>query len=363
MSKRKKKDKKKKRGTAEAAKRRAETHKTGYENTAFEIPEDKELFALKSEKSVKLDIIPYEVGEDNPYADPGTLHYERTYFVHRSIGVDETAYVCLSKTCGEKCPICEFRSKLAKDPDADEDLIKDLAPKERQLFNVIDTKNRSKGVQIWEISFHLFGKQLDREIRESDEDDKYEKFAELEDGFTLKLGIEEGHSGKASWFGVVSVNFKPRKEDYDEDILEETTCLDDILIIKDYDELKEIFLQTADEDDEKPKKKKSKEKKGKDEDEDEDDNNNGEDEENDVDVDEDDEDGDFDDEEDGEEEEEESKKKKSKKTAKKKKGKDKKNKKGSKKNKCPGGGTFGEDTDELPECEDCPKWDKCDAVE
>jgi len=45
MSKKRKKDKKKKRGTAEAAKRRAETHKTGFENTAFEMPEDKEQFA------------------------------------------------------------------------------------------------------------------------------------------------------------------------------------------------------------------------------------------------------------------------------------------------------------------------------
>ncbi|GAI40862.1 unnamed protein product, partial [marine sediment metagenome] len=147
--------------------------------------------------------------------------------------------------------------------DADEDLIKDLAPKERQLFNVIDTKDRKSGVQIWEISYHLFGKPLDRAIKNSDEDDNYEKFAELNDGFSLKLGLEEGHAGKASWFEVVSINFKTRKEDYDEDILEGTTCLDDILIIKDYDELKEIFLQTTDEDEDEEDDKKSKKKKKK----------------------------------------------------------------------------------------------------
>ena len=38
MSKRSKKDKKKKRSTAEITKRRAETHKSGYINTAFEVP-------------------------------------------------------------------------------------------------------------------------------------------------------------------------------------------------------------------------------------------------------------------------------------------------------------------------------------
>jgi len=402
----KKKEKRKSRSTAAAAKRRAETHKTGFINTAFEIPDGVNLFSIKNEKNVKLDVIPYEVGEGNPYADKGELHYERTFFIHRGIGTDETSYVCLSKTCGEKCPICEFRSKLAKDPDADEDQIRALAPKERQLFNVIDVNDRDKGVQLFEISYHLFGKTLDREIKNSDEDDKYENFAELKDGFTLKLGLEEGHAGKASWFEVVSVNFKEREEDYDEDILEKTTCLDDILIIKGYDELKEIFLQTADsdddEDDKESKKKKDKKKdKGKkktevddedeetddDEDEEEEDEDDEDEEEEEEDEDDEDEDDEDEDEDEDEEEKPKSKSKSSKKSSKKKnknedeededdeeeekpkskssKKKDKsgkKEKKGkkSKKNKCPGGGVFGKDTDELAECKDCPVWDECE---
>jgi len=42
------------------------------------------------------------------------------------------------------------------------------------------------------------------------------------------------------------------------------------------------------------------------------------------------------------------------------KGKKKDKDKKGKKNKCPGGGTFGKDTDELAECNDCPIWDDCD---
>lgn len=377
----KKKERRQKRSTSAAAKRRAETHKTGFDNTAFEMPDDKKQFALKSDKAVRLDILPYEVGEGNPYADKGELHYERTFWIHRKIGVDQTSYVCLSKTCKEACPICEFRAKLMKDPDADEDLIKDLAPKERQLFNVINTKDKNKGVQIWEISFHLFGKRLDTEIKNSDEDDKYENFAELEGGFTLKCGVEEKSFGGQSFYEVSSINFKPRSDDYDEDILAETTCLDDILIIKEYDELKEIFLQTTDDDDdddddnEKDKKSKKSKKSGKKKDGDDDgDNDDDKWEKGDrvvvevdgkdypgkiTSVDEDDEtvnvkfdDGDkmedvaFDDLK-AEPEKEEKKGKK---------GKDKK----SGKSKCPGGGTFGKDTDELSDCNDCPKWDECD---
>lgn len=384
-----KKDKKKKRSTAERAKNRAETHKTGFENTAFELPEDNKRFELKSDKAVRLDIIPYEVGKGNPYADEGELHYERTYFVHRSIGVDQTSYVCLSKTCGEACPICEFRAKLMKDPDADEDMIKDLAPKERQLFNVINTKEKSKGVQVWDMSFHLFGKKLDYEIKNSDEDDGYESFAELEGGFTLKCGIEESSFSGRSFFEVVSINFKPRFDDYDNDILGETACLDDILIIKEYNELKEIFLQTADIDDDDKKDKKDKKSGSKKKENDDDDN--------DDDTEEDDDDNDDDSNKDPKWEkgdrvmvEDEdgddvcgkiTKVDKDEQTAKikldngeimkgvdfddikpepeKKDKKDKKDKK-NKKNKCPGGGKFGKDTDELPECNDCELWDACD---
>ena len=376
----KKKEKRNKRSTASAAKKRAETHKTGFDNTAFEIPDDVKLFALKSDKAVRLDIIPYEVGEGNPWADKGQLYYERTYWVHRGIGVDQTSYVCPAKTCGDPCPICEHRAKLVKDPDADEDLIKDLALKERQLFNVINTKEKNKGVQIWEISFHLFGKRLDKEIQNSDEDDGYEKFAELEGGFTLKCGVDEKSFGGRSFYEVSSINFKPREDDYDEDILEQTTCLDDILIIKDYDELKEIFLQTTDDDDDDKKDKKSKKSKGK---ESEDNSGDGDNWEKDdrvvvefdgedfpgklTSVDDDDETAnvEFDD---GDKMEdvafdnlkvEPEPEKKS--NGKGKKGK--KSGKGGSGKKCPAGGTFGKDTDQLKECADCSKWDACDDAD
>jgi len=380
--KKKKKEKKKKKDTvASRAKRRAETHKAGFENTAFEVPDDKNQLLLQTDKTKRLDIIPYTVGEGNPCADPDELYYERTFFVHRGVGADQTSYVCLRKTNEEACPICEYRASLMKDSDADEDEIKDLAPKERQLFNVIDTKDRNKGVQVWEMSFHLFGKRLDKEIKNSDEDDKYENFAELEGGFTLKCGVEEQKQGGYTFFEVVTIHFKPRSKDYDEDIVEEATCLDDILIIKDYDELKQIFLQTVGEDggdgEGKSSKKKKKSSKGKDKKETKKDDDTweesdrvvveieGEDYPGEItEVDEDEETAtvEFDDGEIREDipfddlEVEPTKSSKKKKSSK---DKDKKGKKG----KCPGGGTFGEDTDELPECKDCKKWDACDDVD
>jgi hypothetical protein len=251
------------------------------DSTCLILPEGVNMFRLKSAGTKRIDIMPYKVGKGNPYAEEGQLYFERTFHAYRGIGAENQSYVAPSKTPDEngrmrKDPIAEYRAKLMKDPNADEDLIKDLAPKERQLFNVIDLDDKDKGVQIWEVSYYLFGKMLDAAIRNADEDEDYEHFFDLEHGFTLKLGIEEKSFGGRSFFAVESITFKPRRVAYSEDILEETHCLDDMLKVLPYDELKDIFLETGS-DSTADATKKGKAKKGKpapvdeDEDEDEDD--------------------------------------------------------------------------------------------
>ena len=78
-----------------------------------------------------IDILPYEAGEGNPWAEPGNLHWERTYYVHKGIGANGDTIVCPRMTAKEeRCPICEARLKLMKEGDEDnEELIKDLSPK------------------------------------------------------------------------------------------------------------------------------------------------------------------------------------------------------------------------------------------
>jgi hypothetical protein len=138
-----------------------------------------------------------------------------------------------------------------------EELIKDLAPKERQIFNVIDLKNPDKGVQLFHSSYHTFGKELDNRLRSADEEDNWDGFFTLEDGLTLKVMFGEETLGGRSFVTTENIDFRPRREAYDEDILEKTLCLDELLIVPDYDDLKKAFLETAedDEDDEKPAKK------------------------------------------------------------------------------------------------------------
>lgn len=227
-----------------SGRKRAETHKTGYERTTVQLPDGVKDFVLESAATKRIAVIPFRVGKGNPYAEEGSLYFERTFWVHRGIGATEESYVCLAKTAKQKCPICEYRAKLAKDPTADEKVVADLAPKERQLWNVLDLDDLDGGVKIWDISFHLFGKRLDEEIKNADEGDGYEFFADPEDGCYLKLGVLEKTFNGNKFYEVSTVGFKPRREPLDPDVLKSALCLDNLLVFYSYDKLKAILFQT-----------------------------------------------------------------------------------------------------------------------
>lgn len=235
-----------------SARQRAETHKTGYERTSLNIGAETPVFKLDRAGTRRVDVIPYRSTGGNPFVEKGELSPERTYFTHRGIGPNNDTFVCPAKTAKKPCPICEYRSKLQRDPDADEKLIQDLAPKERQLWNVIDLEEPEKGVQLWDISFHLFGKLLDAEIRNADEGDEYEFYADPTEGMSLKLGIAEKSFAGNTFYEVETIGFKTRREQYDEDIVEKAHPLDKLLIVPEYEKFKAVFLQTekADEGDE-----------------------------------------------------------------------------------------------------------------
>lgn len=228
-----------------SARERAEKHSSGF-TAPYLKGADKLTFFKPKAGVMLLDILPYEAGEGNPWAEPGNLHWERTFYAHRGIGANNDSFLCPRMTSKERCPICEHRARLQKEGDPDmENLIKDLAPKERQLFNVIDTKEPDKGVQVWDFSYHLFGKLLEARLRDSDEEDNWGNFFFMEGGFTLKIGFgSKSYAGRRAYVEVETIDFKPRREDYEEDILEKVHCLDDLLTSPSYEKLKATFLET-----------------------------------------------------------------------------------------------------------------------
>jgi hypothetical protein len=259
-----------------SSKERAMTRGSGFESTTVKLPEGVKFFQVKSAKPYKMDILPYEVkkGKDekggNPFSDSGFLHYERTFFVHRGIGAESNSYCCLQKTFGKKCPICRDVAKMRRQADSDQETIDSLKPKERQLFLVIDKNDEESGVQLWDVSYHLFGKMLDEKIKSAEDDDNYEDFYHLEGGMYLRVSFKEKSWSGNTFYETTNIEMKPRKEDIPEEILDDLPDLDDLLVEMDYDELEKVYLQDDDEDD-KPKSKKGGKKVEDDDEDDEDD--------------------------------------------------------------------------------------------
>jgi len=266
-------DRKKTKRTS-TARRRAETNQGGGEFSTLRIPEGMGFFKPKV-GTYLMDIVPFIAGEGNSCADKGELHFEKTFWTHPRLGADEKPYVCPAKTGGGKCPVCAEAAAMGKDPDADDKVRKSLIPKQRQLFMVYVHKEDDKKVQLWEVSYHNFGKLLDSRIRNSDEDDGWDMFyfPEASEGLTLKVSFEEETSPFGVFLDVKSIDFKNRKEDLFDTIEDPKVCLDELIKVPKFDELHKIFWQeTEDEDDdEKPKKKSTSKKKAQVEDDDEDD--------------------------------------------------------------------------------------------
>lgn len=232
-----------------SARSRAEKASVGFDRTTVRVPDGVNFLSVKKAGIFRFDVLPYVVGEGNPFADEGVLHYERTFWTHRNVGPMTKSYVCLAKTFHKRCPVCELQTKLRSD--GDKVGSKALNPSERQLMNVIDLAEPDRGVQLLDMSKHLFGKQIDDKILMADEDDNYENFFHLQGGMTLKVVFEEQsfEGGGRPFYKAVSVDMKARK-DYDDSILKECHPLDDLLIELRYEDLKKILEGGTDEEEE-----------------------------------------------------------------------------------------------------------------
>jgi hypothetical protein len=222
------------------ARRRAEERENqGGGGTKYNLPDGVQFYSPK--KHANLDIIPYTVSVDNhPENVPnGEYWYQRSIFVHYGVGAEEKSYLCL-KTLKKKCPICEQRSMLMKDPNADEDLIKSLRPKERELYNIYDRDDVDKGVQLWDISNFNFGQKLEEELREGKPE--WAGFAEPVDGYTLKVRFSEEQIGANKFMQASRIDFEKRDGDISKKILDKALDLDKILKVLSYEQLEKIFL-------------------------------------------------------------------------------------------------------------------------
>lgn len=225
--------------------KRAESHSKG--QSTVSLPDGMERMQVEKGSNV-LSIIPYEVAiKDHPEgARVGDYWYEKTFGIHYGVGPMEKKMVCPAMTAGKPCPVCEEQAKLRKDPDADEDTVKALRPKERQLFNVVDVKDDKATIKILEMSYHLFGKQLEEEVQQEDD---LAGFADVEGGKIIRVRFKKKKLGKNDYLEADRFDFKDRG-DLSEDILEQALDLDTLVQVPSYKEIKKEFEgSTSDDED------------------------------------------------------------------------------------------------------------------
>lgn len=232
------------------------------DSTAVAVPKGTNIFKPDKQGTFRIEILPYDVkkGKDKPGGNPnaasGAYYWERTYYVHQGIGAEKKPYICLAKTMKKPCPICEFRNGLGSWNDMDDDtkeVAKSLNPKQRQLFNVWVHGQEDKGVQLWDVSYFLFGDALNNKIAAADPEDKekYANFPDPEDGLTVKVGGIIDTMGKNKFWRASDIEFKDRKEAITDEMLEAVIDLDELIKPATYKELKALITQgeSSDEDD------------------------------------------------------------------------------------------------------------------
>jgi hypothetical protein len=221
----------------------------------FKLPKGLNFWNPEPGSDVSFDIIPYEISIDNhPDKDKeqeralkGDLWYRFPFYKHREIGVDKTDVIC-PKTFGKSCPICDYRKTILSEQGKNDET-NALKAKYRVLYLIKlaePEKESDKDIMLWEVSYYNFQETLNLFLKKRPEN---EIFPDLYEGKTLDVTFIAATFGNSKPFAKASIiDFIDRKP-YDEKILDGIPSLDDLLVVKEHDELKNILFEMDDVDD------------------------------------------------------------------------------------------------------------------
>ncbi len=192
-----------------------------------------------------VDIIHYTAGDKDPQTKEGKSSHVLHIWVHQRVGPNQDTYVCPAINYKQPCPICEYREKLRNEENYDDDLVKSLYPKHRNIYNILcldDQKEEAKGVQIWDVSDFFMGEKLRSISKMPDRGGKgggYIYYADPEEGKTVKFERKGSGQQNTQFLGH---QFVERDYTIDEATLNSAFQLDQIIIIPTYEELQNAFF-------------------------------------------------------------------------------------------------------------------------
>jgi hypothetical protein len=189
----------------------------------------------------KISILPYVVSSENhPDLEIDDMDYKLQVWVHQGVGVNNDAVLCLNKTYGKACPICEERKRLMDSgKEWDDQEVSDCSASKRVWYNVEIPGSEEKGIHIMnKMSWKYFEKRM---CATAEED--YEEiviFASLKDGAIVNFKAVEESFGKIKYFNFENFSLDARPA-MSEDRLDEVYPLDAMLIVPTYDDVYNLF--------------------------------------------------------------------------------------------------------------------------
>lgn len=212
---------------------------------------DDVVFFKPEEGRNRINIIPYTIKSKNhPLVRSGDCKVgEKDYimdiFAHRSIGAGESSVICLKKTYGKPCPVCEQSETFRKQGKEDEAAA--LRPSRRVFYNVQDLKDGK--LKIFETSHFLFEKELIDEARDGEEG--FVNFADEDEGKEISFKAVKEKKGKIEYLAFKSFRFEDREDKLDEDLFEDAVSFDEVMNVPTYEQVQKM-LYGEDEEDELP---------------------------------------------------------------------------------------------------------------
>ncbi len=186
-----------------------------------------------------IDIIPYEVGENDPHNNPGDYAYVLDVLVHMGIGPADERIVCPAQF-NRPCPICEKVKELNNSGADYKTEIKPLVAKRRTIYNVIVRENHEeekKGVQVMEMA-HFFLEKNIAALSKNPRKGGYIVFSDPDVGKSIsfrRTGVGAENTAYDAY------QFVDRPEVISDAELEGARCLDDLISIRDYDDILSII--------------------------------------------------------------------------------------------------------------------------
>lgn len=210
-----------------------------------------------------INILPWRISSKNHPGvvdgkyEIGDYDYVLDLWIHSRIGPGEEDCVCLKRTYGKPCPICDEADRLWANPETKESARQFFA-KRKCIYLVDELNDKFESVsnepKIFEVTHGLFSKDLQSKATSCLRGKGVVDFASVnvdskgrEIGKVVSFTIGEGTMGNGKKFKKAeNFEFNDRVQEITDEMLEKCPSLDSMLIVKTPDEMKAMLYGEPD---------------------------------------------------------------------------------------------------------------------